>query len=236
MKRLLTTTACIAALSAPAFAGTEYKAETELETETELEQSLENTGEAIEQTADNAVEATEDAVDATAEATADAGEAIEETAEDAAQATADAAEATGDAIEDGVVATAATLDEATREAAIMMDDSWDADIAEIDAPEIKRDGWQVADMETFEHGELAGMRVYTSNDEWIGEIDNVVVDRNGRIQGAVLGVGGFLGIGEKDVLVSFDSLTLKEEVDGDDMRAYVDATEESLEELPAYPS
>jgi sporulation protein YlmC with PRC-barrel domain len=54
--------------------------------------------------------------------------------------------------------------------------------------------------------DLIGTRVVSSNNESIGDINDVIVDRNGQVMAAVVGVGGFLGIGEKDVAVPFNSL------------------------------
>ena len=54
--------------------------------------------------------------------------------------------------------------------------------------------------------DLIGTRVVSANNESIGDINDVIVDRNGQIMAAVVGVGGFLGIGEKDVAVPFNSL------------------------------
>jgi sporulation protein YlmC with PRC-barrel domain len=53
---------------------------------------------------------------------------------------------------------------------------------------------------------LIGTRVVSSNNESIGDINDVIVDRNGQAIAAVVGVGGFLGIGEKDVAVPFNAL------------------------------
>jgi sporulation protein YlmC with PRC-barrel domain len=53
---------------------------------------------------------------------------------------------------------------------------------------------------------LIGTRVVSSNNESIGDINDVIVDRNGQAVAAVVGVGGFLGIGEKDVAVPFNTL------------------------------
>jgi sporulation protein YlmC with PRC-barrel domain len=53
---------------------------------------------------------------------------------------------------------------------------------------------------------LIGTRVVSANNESIGDINDVIVDRNGQAIAAVVGVGGFLGIGEKDVAVPFNSL------------------------------
>ena len=54
--------------------------------------------------------------------------------------------------------------------------------------------------------DLIGTRVVSANNESIGDINDVIVDRNGQVTAAVVGVGGFLGIGEKDVAVPFQSL------------------------------
>jgi sporulation protein YlmC with PRC-barrel domain len=53
---------------------------------------------------------------------------------------------------------------------------------------------------------LIGTRVVSANNESIGDINDVIVDRNGQAVAAVVGVGGFLGIGEKDVAIPFKSL------------------------------
>ncbi|WP_457093928.1 PRC-barrel domain-containing protein [Microvirga sp. P5_D2] len=54
--------------------------------------------------------------------------------------------------------------------------------------------------------DLIGTRVVSTNNESIGDINDVIVDRNGQVMAAVVGVGGFLGIGEKNVAVPFNSL------------------------------
>ena len=53
---------------------------------------------------------------------------------------------------------------------------------------------------------LMGMDVYGSDNQKIGDIDEVIVDRQGKIHAVVVGVGGFLGIGEKDVAIPFDQV------------------------------
>ena len=57
--------------------------------------------------------------------------------------------------------------------------------------------------------ELVGKSVHNSAGERVGEIDDVVVNRNSRATAAVVGVGGFLGIGEKKVVVPFDSMRMQ---------------------------
>ncbi len=48
--------------------------------------------------------------------------------------------------------------------------------------------------------------VYDPSDNKIGEIMDVLVDREGKATGLVIGVGGFLGAGEKDVIVPFNAV------------------------------
>jgi uncharacterized membrane protein YkoI len=53
---------------------------------------------------------------------------------------------------------------------------------------------------------LVGLTVYGPNNERIGDINEVLVDRNGKVDAVVIGVGGFLGIGEKDVALPFNQV------------------------------
>jgi sporulation protein YlmC with PRC-barrel domain len=56
--------------------------------------------------------------------------------------------------------------------------------------------------------DLRGTRVYGANDENIGSINDVLVDRQGQLVAVIVGVGGFLGIGQKDVAVPFQALEI----------------------------
>src|SRR4051812_39913810 len=53
---------------------------------------------------------------------------------------------------------------------------------------------------------LVGLTVYGPNNERIGDINEVLVDRNGKVDAIVIGAGGFLGIGEKDVALPFSQV------------------------------
>jgi PRC-barrel domain len=50
------------------------------------------------------------------------------------------------------------------------------------------------------------MNVYDPSDNKIGEIMDVLVDREGKVTALIVGVGGFLGAGEKDVAVPFNAV------------------------------
>ena len=48
--------------------------------------------------------------------------------------------------------------------------------------------------------------VYDQNNQKLGEITDLLVNQSGQIEAAMVGVGGFLGAGEKDVAVSFSAI------------------------------
>ncbi len=58
---------------------------------------------------------------------------------------------------------------------------------------------------------LIGVDVYGSDNAKIGDIDELIFDKDGRIQAVVVGVGGFLGIGTKDVAFPYSELTFVDE-------------------------
>jgi sporulation protein YlmC with PRC-barrel domain len=53
---------------------------------------------------------------------------------------------------------------------------------------------------------LEGVNVYNQNNERIGDISEVLVNTQGQVEAVVIGVGGFLGIGDRDVAVPYDAL------------------------------
>src|SRR3978361_501900 len=53
---------------------------------------------------------------------------------------------------------------------------------------------------------LAGVNVYNEANEKIGDISDVILDKSGKAEKVVLGVGGFLGMGEHLVAVPFDKI------------------------------
>ena len=52
--------------------------------------------------------------------------------------------------------------------------------------------------------------VYDPNDNKIGDVKDLLLEKDGKVNAAIIGVGGFLGAGEKDVAVPFDQLQLKD--------------------------
>ncbi len=59
---------------------------------------------------------------------------------------------------------------------------------------------------TWRASKVVGLGVYNEQNQKVGNIDDVLFDRQGRVEGVVIGVGGFLGIGQRNVAVPYDDL------------------------------
>lgn len=79
---------------------------------------------------------------------------------------------------------------------------------------------------------LIGLDVQSPEDKKVGDIGEVVLDKEGKVEGVVVDVGGFLGIATHPVLLDWKDVTLASQ-DGKD-RAVVSLTKEKLEQMPAY--
>ena len=53
--------------------------------------------------------------------------------------------------------------------------------------------------------------VYDPSDNKIGDIDDVLIDKEGNVTALIIGVGGFLGMGEKDVAIPFSAVRARKE-------------------------
>ncbi len=80
--------------------------------------------------------------------------------------------------------------------------------------------------------DFVGTPVTTKGGQQIGKISNLVFDADGRIELAVIGVGGFLGIGEKEVAVPFDALRA-DRVNNRHVFV-IEATKEDLQAAPSF--
>src|SRR5262245_65412303 len=56
-----------------------------------------------------------------------------------------------------------------------------------------------------------GLDVYNEANEKLGDINELILDKDGKVNAVVIGVGGFLGMGEHDIAVSMDKLKFMEE-------------------------
>ena len=82
----------------------------------------------------------------------------------------------------------------------------------------------------YDATEILGTQVRDSQGEEVGKIDDLVFDAEGRISFAIIGYGGFLGMGQNLVAVPVNSLSNAEEP-----RHFVlDATKEKIQSAPLF--
>ena len=58
---------------------------------------------------------------------------------------------------------------------------------------------------------LMGLDVYNEANEKLGDVNELIMDKDGKVSAVVIGVGGFLGMGEHDIAVTMDKLKFVEE-------------------------
>jgi sporulation protein YlmC with PRC-barrel domain len=78
-----------------------------------------------------------------------------------------------------------------------------------------------------------GSSVYTSANENIGDINDIIFDDKGAIQAVIVGVGGFLGMGEKDVALPLNKITVTRD-ETNAIKLTVQSSRDELEKAPAF--
>jgi sporulation protein YlmC with PRC-barrel domain len=72
--------------------------------------------------------------------------------------------------------------------------------------------------------------VYDKADNKIGTVDDVLIDKQGRITALIIGVGGFLGVGQKDVSEPFNKVQMTKK--NDKWYLVMDANKDALQNAP----
>ena len=82
---------------------------------------------------------------------------------------------------------------------------------------------------------LVGTSVYDQSNNKIGSIDDLLLDSSGKIKAAVIGVGGFLGVGSKDVAIPFEALSMQRKADSASIeKVTVNYTKDQLRNAPKF--
>lgn len=79
---------------------------------------------------------------------------------------------------------------------------------------------------------LIGTEIKTTGDENLGEVLDLVIGDEGQVMAIVVSVGGFLGMGEKNVAIGWDNLMKSGASDDQQMR--VDVTRDELDSAPEF--
>lgn len=93
--------------------------------------------------------------------------------------------------------------------------------------------WYNSAGNTWRSSKLVGTGVQNAAGERIGEVNEVIIGNDGRVHAVVLGIGGFLGIGEREVAVSYDALNMTRDSSGNPAIS-VNATRAMLEAAPRW--
>lgn len=102
---------------------------------------------------------------------------------------------------------------------------------------------------SMQASDLIGAEVKTTDDENVGPVEELLIDESGHVVAIVVGVGGFLGIGEKDVAIGWDDVTISGgtsdsdehdldsdelDLDSDELDLRIDVTREDLTSAPEF--
>lgn len=81
---------------------------------------------------------------------------------------------------------------------------------------------------------VLGAKIYGPNDKIIGDVEDLVMNDDNQIVGVIMGVGGFLGVGEKRIGVRYRALTFETQNDGNVKVSLPEATQDVLKAVPAF--
>ena len=68
-----------------------------------------------------------------------------------------------------------------------------------------------AQAEMWRSSKLIGLNIYNDQNEKLGDISEILMDKSGKVDGVVIGVGGFLGMGQRDIKVDMSKLKFVDE-------------------------
>ena len=79
-----------------------------------------------------------------------------------------------------------------------------------------------------------GTDVIGSNNEKIGDVNDLLFDQNGRVMAYIVGVGGFLGIGPKDVALAPAAFQVQPATDREELKLKLAMTKDELKNAPEF--
>jgi len=101
-------------------------------------------------------------------------------------------------------------------------------------PAMAREGYDQLEATQVSSEMLIGKTVYDVSDDSVGTVDDLIMDDSGEVTNVIIDFGGFLGMASSQVSLRFDELTILTTANNDDVRVYVDATKEQIQNLPQY--
>ncbi len=96
-----------------------------------------------------------------------------------------------------------------------------------------RNAMTAVDATKISANDLTGTTVYDASNQNVGEVGDVIVTKDGKIDAVVVDVGGFLGIGQKPVAIAFEDLSIRKD-DSGNLTVFTAFTKEQLDSAPTY--
>ena len=93
--------------------------------------------------------------------------------------------------------------------------------------------WYSRQADEVQASKLIGTRVVNAANETVGDVNEIVLTKDGKVAAVILGVGGFLGMGEREVAVNFNSIHMGRD-QNNNLILTVNTTKESLKAAPAW--
>ncbi len=93
--------------------------------------------------------------------------------------------------------------------------------------------WYSHQADEMRASKLIGTKVVNAANETIGDINEIVLGKDGKVAAVIVGVGGFLGLGEREVAVSFSSLQMRRD-QSNNLVLTMNATKDVLKNAPAW--
>jgi sporulation protein YlmC with PRC-barrel domain len=94
---------------------------------------------------------------------------------------------------------------------------------------------QNQDATDWRSSKLVGASVYGPDNASIGEVNDVLIGNNGNVRAVVIGVGGFLGVGEKNVAIPMDALHITRKANSSSIdKINVSFTKDQLKSAPQF--
>jgi sporulation protein YlmC with PRC-barrel domain len=93
--------------------------------------------------------------------------------------------------------------------------------------------WYSHQADEMRASKLIGIKVVNTANETIGDINEIVLGKDGNVAAVIVGVGGFLGMGEGEVAVNFKSIRMTRD-QNNNLVLTMDATKDSLKAAPQW--
>ena len=93
--------------------------------------------------------------------------------------------------------------------------------------------WYSRQADEMRATKLIGTKVVNTANETIGDINEIVLAKDGKVAAIIIGVGGFLGMGEREVAMDFKSIRMSRD-QNNNLVLTVNATKDALKNAPEW--